>query len=678
MNIGPLVRSLVGDTKAGTPKTLELKTGQVVRGTVLSVSDDGQEAVIQVQGVKLHATLETPLQPGQTTLLQVQQPSEEGLTVLKPMGSLPGTQMSATSLGEVLKTLGMENTASNRELISQMQANGLPLTKEGVSQVLQTLVHKPAEVPLSEWIQAAGIANGRGLPITGETVAGLHQAVFGPPLHELLSSLEEGIANLLRQDATNGGKADVAGGSGTVGNTSTGPNGDNLLTQNNISAEASSAKAATATNANGASMNASSTAGANAALLQGALSGEKSAESLLVKLQNVLLELRAAVPQEALARSGAELAGTGMAKTGANSAVDTTNPQAGMARAGADPQTPGPSGSAVAGNSPAASGQAAASAAAAAPAPAAPGEAGQLAASPSTRPTTEAEPWVGRVLKLLGAEHEQQSLRAAAPSAPAPGSAPPAAGAAPQATSGGANAPGGATAAATDDGVAAPSAPPATTLPLGGADKAAATTAALNPALLDNAPDVVASTGAAKETLKGLLLQIAAADDIPAPLQEAARQLVHQLTGQQLLLNTDRTSPFAQVTMFLPFFGPDGQQTASVHIESRRGRKGEMDPANCRLWFDLQMKALGQIMVDVQVADKKVLLKIYSEHESTGVFLESRQNEIEAALEATGYRLLSMKAEPLIRPESDESVGSELGLSVSYTPTPYKGVDYRV
>lgn len=677
MNIGPLVRSLVGDTKAGTPKTLELKTGQVVRGTVLSVSDDGQEAVIQVQGVKLHATLETPLQPGQTTLLQVQQPSEEGLTVLKPMGSLPGTQMSATSLGEVLKTLGLENTASNREMISQMQANGLPLTKESVSQVLQTLVHKPVEVPLSEWIQAAGIANGRGLPITGETVAGLHQAVFGPPLHELLSSLEEGIANLLRQDVTNGAKADVAGGRGAVGNTLTAPNGDNLLTQNNISAEASSAKAATATGANGASMNASSTAGANALLLQGALGGEKSAESLLVKLQNVLLELRAAVPQEALARSGADLTGAGIAKPGANSQADMTNPQAGMTRAGGDPQATGPAGSAAAGNSPAGSGQAAASAAAAAPAPAAPGEAGQLAASPSARPSTEAEPWVGRVLKLLGAEHEQQSLRAAAPSAPATGSAPLAAGTAPQATAGGANAPGGATAAVTDAGVAAPNTP-AATVPLGGADKAAATTAALNPALLDNAPDVLASTGAAKETLKGLLLQIAAADDIPAPLQEAARQLIHQLTGQQLLLNTDRTSPFAQVTMFLPFFGPDGQQTASVHIESRRGHKGEMDPANCRLWFDLQMKALGQIMVDVQVADKKVLLKIYSEHEATGAFLESRQDEIEGALEATGYRLLSMKAEPLIQPDSEESVGSELGLSVSYTPTPYKGVDYRV
>ncbi|MFD1177174.1 flagellar hook-length control protein FliK [Paenibacillus puldeungensis] len=190
----------------------------------------------------------------------------------------------------------------------------------------------------------------------------------------------------------------------------------------------------------------------------------------------------------------------------------------------------------------------------------------------------------------------------------------------------------------------------------------------------------VTGSGTAHETLKSLLLQVVAADDLPAPLQEAARQLVQQLTGQQLLLNTDRTTPFAQVTMFLPFIGPDGTQTASVHIESRRGRKGELDPANCRLWFDLQMKTLGEIMVDVQVADKKVLLKIYSEQEATGAFLESRQDEIGEALEKTGYRLLYMKSKPLI-PKIDPEAGSgetHFSQPLSYAPTPYKGVDYRV
>ncbi|WP_068786074.1 hypothetical protein [Paenibacillus phocaensis] len=191
-------------------------------------------------------------------------------------------------------------------------------------------------------------------------------------------------------------------------------------------------------------------------------------------------------------------------------------------------------------------------------------------------------------------------------------------------------------------------------------------------------PAVATPETAAHETLKGLLLQAMASDDLPAPLQEAARQLVQQLTGQQLLLNTDRTAPFAQVTMFLPLLGPDGRQTAAVHIESRRGRKGELDPANCRLWFDLQMKALGQIMVDVQIADKKVLLKIYSEKEATGAFLESRQEEVSEALETAGYRLLSLKTEPLIPPDGADGAEADFSLPMSYAPSVYKGVDYRV
>ncbi len=175
-----------------------------------------------------------------------------------------------------------------------------------------------------------------------------------------------------------------------------------------------------------------------------------------------------------------------------------------------------------------------------------------------------------------------------------------------------------------------------------------------------------------------MLLQLLAADDVPAPLQEAARQLILQLTGQQLLLNTDRTAPFAQVTLFLPFVGADGEQTAAVHIESRRGRKGELDASNCRLWFDLQMKSLGLIMLDVQVLDRKVMLKIYTEAEATGQFLESRQEDIQEALHTAGYQLVSLKSDLLPSVEPETMGGSEPGSPFSYTPTTYKGVDYRV
>ncbi|WP_339302066.1 flagellar hook-length control protein FliK [Paenibacillus sp. FSL K6-2441] len=661
MNIGPLLRSLMGDVRSGEPKSLELKTGQVVRGTVLSVSDDGQVAVIQVQGVKLHAALETPMRPGETTLLQVQPESKDGLAVLKPISSDPGTVLSPASLAKALESLGLENTPANREFLQMMQKSGIPLTRENLSLLQQVSGLKPAGVPLSEWIQAAGIAFGRGLPITGETVAGLHQAVFGPPLHVLLSSLEEQIAGFLRQagpDMTgNGGhtgSGSAAGSSAQTGQTASpllaGGTASPAPGSNAGTAAWGAAQAGTLPSGGGAQPN--QAAGLVQLARQGAfavasggpqspqpgLQGQQAASApggaLVAKLQAVLAELQSSVLPE-----GTDLPGRAMAGPAGGAAADGKGPAA------AAPQGEGPAG----------------------PSPAA-----------RTRPTLAAEPWVGRVLKLLGAEHEQQALRATAP----------AAGASARAAAGGAEAPGGQVPGSGP--AAAPEAAPAPLRHAAAAGGAAPGEAELPPgkaqplgaeataAAVRSGSNVTAASTAAHETLKGLLLQVMASDELPAPLQEAARQLVQQLTGQQLLLNTDRTAPFAQVTMFLPLIGPDGRQTAAVHIESRRGRKGELDPANCRLWFDLQMKTLGQIMVDVQVADKKVLLKIYSEKETTGAFLESRQEEVSTALEKAGYRLLSLKAEPLIKPEGEESNEADFSQPMSYAPSVYKGVDYRV
>lgn len=682
MNIGPLLRNMLGNIKSGEPRSLELKAGQVVRGTVLSVSDDGQEAVIQVQGVKLHAALETPLKQGQTTLLQVQPQNENGLTMLKPINSPTTAPLSAASLASALEALGLDNTASNRELIQLMRESGIPLTKENVNQLIALSGNRASSIPLGEWIQAAGIAMGRGLPMTGETVAGLHQAIYGPPLHVLLSSLEEQLTTVFRQALSNPANP------GSNGTGTPNPNAMNTQLQNSgivLQQGGSPQLAQTGPNVSGGltkpmnttpgTIQTTSLSNGSSALPTGSASlVGNTGEALLLKLQSVLSDVRSAMMQESQQAGLKQGTGSTVAAavngqaaskgnmTGASPTLQTGVHvmQAGEGAAGTSPQQ-------------------------------AQGQAQGQAPAPGG-PTQGMESWVGRVLKLLGAEHEQQVLRAAPSGGPAAQTAQAAPATAPAASAGAstpAPAPSGSVPTAAP--VNAPTPPqggdvgatqPGAAIAAAGGDKAAAQPAlSTAAALMKGAPEGVVGNHSAHDTLKGLLLQIVAADDMPAPLQDAARQLVQQLTGQQLLLNTDRTAPFAQVTMFLPFIGPDGEQTAAVHIESRRGRKGELDPSNCRLWFDLQMKTLGQIMVDVQVADKKVLLKLYSEQEMTGLFLESRQEEISEALDASGYKLLSMRSELLIPNETEEGTSNsshDLGMSNSYAPSTYKGVDYRV
>lgn len=201
MNIGSVFRGLLGDVKAGEAKKLDMQPGQVVRGVVLKVSEDGGEAVLQIQGSQVRAKLETPLQPGQTTTFQVQPASPSGMTVLKPLNDVANTPQQTVALTDVLESVGLPDTAQNRELIQAMQKNGVPLTSENAASLREAMAKQSGNVQLGTFVQAAAVAFQRGLPLTAESINGLRQAMFGPPLNDLLSSLEQELETVLKQQA---------------------------------------------------------------------------------------------------------------------------------------------------------------------------------------------------------------------------------------------------------------------------------------------------------------------------------------------------------------------------------------------------------------------------------------------------------------------------------------------
>lgn len=711
MNIGSLFRGLIGDSKPGEARQMELKEGQVVRGVVTSVSEDGQEAVVQIQGVKVRAKLETPLQQGATTLLQVQAPDSDGLPVLKPVTGNPSNPLSNTPMGEVLESFNLPDTKENREMITQMRASGITLNADNVKNIQSTLSQKPAGVPVGEWVQSAAVAIQRGLPVTAQSVSGLQQAIFGPPLHDLLSNLD----NLVRATVTQVQENAANLGKGTTSD----------QTPENVASNPSAPNQAVQGNANPAQNN-------------------NPTSVLLGKLQTVLDQLGSIVAQSA--NPDTDVNSGKMTPTSVPNPNGPQSPIAPVTTTANNPtqQAQGTTTNASTTISPSNTAEDTPSVLANSTNTAATG-------SPKAQAT---EPWLGRVLKLLGAEHEQQVARASvnntAPEAVATRSEQ-------TTTSLGAN---GLAQASTDPTTARNANPalqsnmnmlngmpnptleellPAPTARVANpnglqpiatnqaqmtpeaelqnttnpkqatanvqaqaAINAQSTTTEadplLNPALLNNRNSVDATNPAhiaqqiasntddavskAQDTLKGILLQLTAADDVPPALKEAAQQLVQQLTGQQLLLNTDRTAPFAQVTMFVPFKGPDGQETASVQIQSRRGPKGELDASNCRLWFDLDMHSLGPTLVDVHVVDKIVTLKVHNDLEQLAPLVESKREEMATAMSALGYQLLSLKVDAMpVRSSAtnENSTGmSDHDLLQRYAPPDYKGVDMKI
>ncbi|WP_348622133.1 DNA ligase [Paenibacillus polymyxa] len=706
MNIGSVFRGLLGDVKAGEAKKLDMQPGQVVRGVVLKVSEDGSEAVLQIQGSQVRAKLETPLQPGQTTTFQVQPASPSGMTVLKPLNDVANTPQQTVALTDVLESVGLPDTAQNRELIQAMQKNGVPLTSENAASLREAMAKQSGNVQLGTFVQAAAVAFQRGLPLTAESINGLRQAMFGPPLNDLLSSLEqeleavlkqqgqgistdrsvgestaiksadrmpasptgassgvvvdgqEGQAPILSKDASTAAKQAEAG--QTTG-------GKELLkgTQAANLAAAVSEASALATDSDtvtGATSAAKGTAPGEAETVNGrgatvaseasvnapesgadALNGPRTRVEQSQSQQATAASTQLKDADGAPATATAEPAGAKTALTAATADRPTAQqagsslPQQSTAGNTAAPEVPlqrlrtllqelraavPPALSTAAPEQPAAEvaqpmAGASRAADAAAPQPA--------ASSPQLTPTED--PWVGRVLKLLGAEHEQQVHRATTQVA---------------------------------QGAAARMEPPE--------------------GMPQTLPGLAAASGdtvsADADTVKGALLQLMSSDDLPPALKETAQQVVQHLTGQQLLLNTDRTAPFAQVHMFIPFVGPDGRETATIQIQSRRGKRGELDASNCRLWFDLDMKGLGATLVDVQVVDRIVSVKLHNDHEWAASLLTSGRESIHTALESLGYQLLSLRTEPMpIRTEQNSLASSEVQ---SYVPQPYKGVDLKI
>ncbi|QDY82167.1 DNA ligase [Paenibacillus polymyxa] len=705
MNIGSVFRGLLGDVKAGEAKKLDMQPGQVVRGVVLKVSEDGDEAVLQIQGSQVRAKLETPLQPGQTATFQVQPASPSGMTVLKPLNDAANMPQQTVALADVLESVGLPDTNQNRELIQAMQKNGVPLTSENAASLRDALSKQGGNVQLGTFVQAAAVAFQRGLPLTAESINGLRQTMFGPPLNDLLSSLEQELETVLKQQGQ-GTPTDRSLGEATViksaDRTLASPTGTSVVIADGqegqaltLSKDASAATkqtetgqqatvgkelfkgtqaanlAATVSEASVLTTDSDTPEGSTASVANGTAPGEP--EVVSGRGATVVLDAGANTPEsgaaDALNGSRAKAEQSQQATAAGTQLKDADGV---LASASAEPTGTKPALSAVTADRPSAqpaTGSAPPSAAGNAAAPEAPLQrlrlllqelraavppelssaaleqsaaevaqpaagasrtadaAASQSAAPNTQLTPTEDPWVGRVLKLLGVEHEQQVHRSAAQPA---------------------------------HGATAHTEPPeGVPQPLTGLAAAAD----------DSVPT-------AADTVKGALLQLMSSDDLPPALKEAAQQVVQHLTGQQLLLNTDRTAPFAQVHMFIPFIGPDGRETATIQIQSRRGKRGELDASNCRLWFDLDMKGLGPTLVDVQVVDRIVSLKLHNDQEWAASLLTSGRESIRTSLESLGYQLLTLRTEPMpIRTEQSSSVSSEVQ---SYVPQPYKGVDLKI
>ncbi|HEX7057671.1 MAG TPA: hypothetical protein VF260_10830 [Bacilli bacterium] len=197
------------------------------------------------------------------------------------------------------------------------------------------------------------------------------------------------------------------------------------------------------------------------------------------------------------------------------------------------------------------------------------------------------------------------------------------------------------------------------------------------PEIAENPPVTQGNGAHAHDSLKGVLAQLLDNAGLAAPLKEAAQQLLNHITGQQLLLQTGTQQALSQITLFIPLRDEHGRQTASVQIQSRKGKSGLLDAQNCRLLFDLHMPALGVTVIDVAVVERMANIRIFNDHPQISSWLKESKEEIGAALAALGYSCLSLKHHNF--PEQHYATASGNGKTAAIPSLrPYKGVDLRI
>lgn len=83
MNIGPMLRALMGDAVPTDSRSLELRIGQIVRGVLLKCWKTRRRS--NINGVQVRAKLDAEMPLGRGMLLQVQPGGAGGLVTLKPL-----------------------------------------------------------------------------------------------------------------------------------------------------------------------------------------------------------------------------------------------------------------------------------------------------------------------------------------------------------------------------------------------------------------------------------------------------------------------------------------------------------------------------------------------------------------------------------------------------------------
>ncbi|MCQ6279680.1 hypothetical protein [Bacillus sp. EB600] len=150
---------------------------------------------------------------------------------------------------------------------------------------------------------------------------------------------------------------------------------------------------------------------------------------------------------------------------------------------------------------------------------------------------------------------------------------------------------------------------------------------------------------------------------------EAPEYLLNQNNGSDGLIEQNYT----QVPIQL------GQEKAELAIQwnGRKKENGKIDPNNCRILFFIELKNIGEILVDMQIQNRRIAVVIFNGTTDLSVTSEPQMSILKENLQRLNYKLSMLKIQ---LPPSEKSLKNLIKKPTSLDKIAgnYKGVDIRI
>ncbi|GEL06876.1 hypothetical protein [Salisediminibacterium halotolerans] len=179
------------------------------------------------------------------------------------------------------------------------------------------------------------------------------------------------------------------------------------------------------------------------------------------------------------------------------------------------------------------------------------------------------------------------------------------------------------------------------------------------------------------ETLKGQLLHFLQnqANQTPQTIQQA-EFLLQRLTGFQIA-SQEQQHPVQHLLFQVPFKFGEQYSDITMQWEGKRTKEGYLDEDHCRIMFYLELAAIRDTMVDVQIQNRVVSLTIFNQMEKPEQLQRMFEPILAKRLEETGYKLSSVRwKQPDNTPAKDKN--NPDAQTEKRKRQNYKGVDVRI